>query len=292
MINSMTGYGFGTYSNNGMVATAEIRSVNNRFNEINLKIPKILANRENEIKDLVRERIGRGKINLTISFNKEFETKIPLKINDDVVKTYVKLLNGIRKTAKIKEQIKISHLLGFTDIFQFSDEQEVDTAAWDTALKALNISLDEILKMRANEGKFLLDDLKKRNDQMEVSIVKIEALTKERIPLEKQKITERIQLILGQTPVDEGRLEIEIALLSDKIDVTEECIRFRSHIKFFNESLHDAAESGKKLNFLVQEMNREINTIGSKSNSSEISHIVIAVKEELEKIREQLQNIE
>jgi uncharacterized protein (TIGR00255 family) len=288
----MTGYGFGTYSNNGMVATAEIRSVNNRFNEINLKIPKILANRENEIKDLVRERIGRGKINLTISFNKEFETKIPLKINDDVVKTYVKLLNGIRKTAKIKEQIKISHLLGFTDIFQFSDEQEVDTAAWDTALKALNISLDEILKMRANEGKFLLDDLKKRNDQMEVSIVKIEALTKERIPLEKQKITERIQLILGQTPVDEGRLEIEIALLSDKIDVTEECIRFRSHIKFFNESLHDAAESGKKLNFLVQEMNREINTIGSKSNSSEISHIVIAVKEELEKIREQLQNIE
>jgi uncharacterized protein (TIGR00255 family) len=100
MINSMTGYGFGTYSNNGMVATAEIRSVNNRFNEINLKTPKILANRENEIKDLVREKIGRGKINLTVSFNKEFENKIPLKINDDVVKTYVKLLNGIRKTAK------------------------------------------------------------------------------------------------------------------------------------------------------------------------------------------------
>jgi uncharacterized protein (TIGR00255 family) len=292
MINSMTGYGFGTYSNNGMVATAEIRSVNNRFNEINLKIPKILANRENEIKEIVRERIGRGKINLTVSFNKEFESKIPLKINEDVVKTYVKLLNSIRKTAKIKEQIKISHLLGFTDIFQFSDELETDTAAWDTALKALNIALDEILKMRANEGKFLMDDLSTRNKNMEIGLDKIELLSKDRVPLEKQRITEKIQLILGQTPVDEGRLELEIALLSDKIDVTEECTRFRSHIKFFDESLHDSAESGKKLNFLVQEMNREINTIGSKSNSSEISHIVISVKEELEKIREQLQNIE
>ena len=288
----MTGYGFGTYSKDGMVATAEIRSVNNRFNEINLKIPKILANRENEIKEIVRERIGRGKINLTISFNKEFESKIPLKINEEVVKTYVKLLNGIRKTAKIKEQIKISHLLGFTDIFQFSDELETDIAAWDTALKALNIALDEILKMRANEGKFLMDDLTVRNKNMESGLDKIEELSKDRVPLEKQRITERIQLILGQTPVDEGRLELEIALLSDKIDVTEECTRFRSHIKFFDESLHDSAESGKKLNFLVQEMNREINTIGSKSNSSEISHIVISVKEELEKIREQLQNIE
>jgi uncharacterized protein (TIGR00255 family) len=292
MINSMTGYGFGTYSKDGMVATAEIRSVNNRFNEINLKIPKILANRENEIKELVRERIGRGKINLTISFNKEFETKIPLKINDDVVKTYVKLLNSIRKTAKIKEQIKISHLLGFTDVFQFSEEQESDIAAWDTALTALNIAIDEILKMRANEGNFLMDDLTKRNNLMEAGIEKIEALSKERVPIEKQRIMEKIQQILGQTPVDEGRLELEIALLSDKIDVTEECTRFKSHIKFFNESLHDSAESGKKLNFLVQEMNREINTIGSKANSSEISHIVISVKEELEKIREQLQNIE
>jgi uncharacterized protein (TIGR00255 family) len=146
--------------------------------------------------------------------------------------------------------------------------------------------------MRANEGKFLLDDLTKRNKLMEEGIVKVEAMSKERIPLEKQRITERIQQIMGQTPVDEGRLEIEIALLSDKMDVTEECTRFRSHIKFFNESLLDSAESGKKLNFLIQEMNREINTIGSKSNSSEISHIVIAVKEELEKIREQLQNIE
>jgi len=288
----MTGYGFGSSTEKGMVATAEIRSVNNRFNEINLKIPKILANRENEIKEIVREKIGRGKINLTISFNKEFENKIPLKINNEVVKTYVKLLKDVKKTAKIREEIKISHLLGFTDIFEFSDEQEADTSAWDIASKALSQAIDEILKMRANEGKFLMDDLSKRNKLMEEGIEKIETLSKERIPQEKQRISERIQMILGQTPVDEGRLELEVALLADKIDVTEECTRFKSHIKFFDESLHDSAESGKKLNFLVQEMNREINTIGSKSNSAEISHIVISVKEELEKIREQLQNIE
>lgn len=292
MINSMTGYGFGSSTANGMTATAEIRSVNNRFNEINLKIPKILANRENEIKDIVRERIGRGKISLSISFNKEFENKIPLKVNTEVVKSYVKLLNSLKKTAKIQEQIKISHLTCYTDIFEYSDEQEADTEAWDIAFKALSIAIDEILTMRANEGKFLMDDLDSRNKNMEESISKIESISRERIPMEKARIKERIQLILGQTPVEEGRLEMEIALLADKIDVTEECIRFKSHIKFFNESLHDKAESGKKLNFLVQEMNREINTIGSKANSSEISHIVISVKEELEKIREQLQNIE
>ncbi len=292
MINSMTGYGFGSSTMDGMTATAEIRSVNNRFNEINLKIPKILANRENEIKDIVRERIGRGKISLSISFNKEFENKIPLKVNTEVVKSYVKLLNSLKKTAKIREQIKISHLTGYTDIFEYSDEQEADTEAWNIAFKALSIAIDEILTMRANEGKFLMDDLDSRNKNMEESISKIESISRERLPMEKTRIKERIQLILGQTPVEEGRLEMEIALLADKIDVTEECIRFKSHIKFFNESLHDKAESGKKLNFLVQEMNREINTIGSKANSSEISHIVISVKEELEKIREQLQNIE
>ncbi|HEY9186594.1 MAG TPA: YicC family protein [Bacteroidota bacterium] len=292
MINSMTGYGFGTYTENGMVATAEIRSVNNRYNEINIKIPKILANRENEIKDIIREKISRGKINLSISFNKELENNIPIKINTSAVKSYVKLLNEIRKAAKIKEQIKLSHILNFSDIYEFSEDTESDIFAWNLASKALDIAITELQKMRSNEGNFLMQDLLARITKMEESIQEIEKISKERIPIERQKITEKVQQLLTNIPLDENRLELEIILLIDKLDVTEECIRFKSHINFFRESLNDTAESGKKLNFLVQEMNREINTIGSKANSAEISHIVVYVKEELEKIREQLQNIE
>jgi len=292
MINSMTGFGYGTYTENGMVATAEIRSVNNRYNEINIKIPKILANRENEIKDIIRERISRGKINLTISFNKELESNIPIKINTNALKSYVKLLNEVRKAAKIKEQIKLSHILNFSDIYEFEENTESDVFAWNLASKALDIAIAELQKMRSNEGNFLMQDLLSRISKMEESIQEIERISKERIPIERQKITEKVQQLLNNIPIDENRLELEIILLIDKLDVTEECIRFKSHINFFRESLNDTAESGKKLNFLVQEMNREINTIGSKANSAEISHIVVYVKEELEKIREQLQNIE
>jgi len=288
----MTGFGYGTYTENGMVATAEIRSVNNRYNEINIKIPKILANRENEIKDIIRERISRGKINLTISFNKELESNIPIKINTNAVKSYVKLLNEVRKAAKIKEQIKLSHILNFSDIYEFEENTESDVFAWNLASKALDIAIAELQKMRSNEGNFLMQDLLSRISKMEESIQEIERISKERIPIERQKITEKVQQLLNNIPIDENRLELEIILLIDKLDVTEECIRFKSHINFFRESLNDTAESGKKLNFLVQEMNREINTIGSKANSAEISHIVVYVKEELEKIREQLQNIE
>jgi len=288
----MTGFGYGTYTENGMVATAEIRSVNNRYNEINIKIPKILANRENEIKDIIRERISRGKINLTISFNKELESNIPIKINTNALKSYVKLLNEVRKAAKIKEQIKLSHILNFSDIYEFEENTESDVFAWNLASKALDIAIAELQKMRSNEGNFLMQDLLSRISKMEESIQEIERISKERIPIERQKITEKVQQLLNNIPIDENRLELEIILLIDKLDVTEECIRFKSHINFFRESLNDTAESGKKLNFLVQEMNREINTIGSKANSAEISHIVVYVKEELEKIREQLQNIE
>lgn len=292
MINSMTGYGYGMYTENGMVAIAEIRSVNNRYNEINIKIPKILSNRENKIKEIIRERIARGKITLVISLNKELEGIIPLKVNTEIVKNYVKLLNSIRKTAKIKEQIKLSHLLAFSDIFEFSENTESDIVAWGLASKALDIAINELLKMRSNEGNFLMKDLLERIQKMEKSIQDIENISRERIPIEKQKISEKINQLISNIPIDENRLELEIALLADKLDVTEECIRFKSHINFFKDSLNDSSESGKKLNFLIQEMNREINTIGAKACSAEISHIVVFVKEELEKIREQLQNIE
>ena len=292
MINSMTGCGFGTFSENGITATVEIRSINSRFNETILKVPKVLAHKENDIKNTIRDNIGRGKITVSICFDKELEQRVPLKLNTEIVKTYINLLEELQSITKVYEQIKFSHLLNFSEIFEYSEEKESDEIAWQSAEKALNIAISEILKMRADEGSFLMDDIQKRNLFMKKCIEKIEDMTKDRMPLEKQKLIERVKQIVEQNQVDEDRLELEVALLADKIDITEECIRFRSHVNFLEKSLHDSSESGKKLSFLVQEMNREINTIGSKANNAEISYIVISVKEELEKIREQLQNVE
>ena len=292
MINSMTGCGFGTFSENGVTATVEIRSVNSRFNELILKAPKVLAQRENDIKNIIRENIGRGKITVSICFDKELEQRIPLKLNTEIIKTYTQLLKELKTTTGITEEIRLSHLLNFSEIFEYSEEKESDQIAWYSAGKALNIAISEILKMRANEGAFLMEDLHKRNNLMKDSIEKIEVLAADRLPIEKQKLIDRVKQIIEQNQVDEARLELEVAFLADKIDITEECIRFKSHINFFEESLRDSAESGKKLSFLIQEMNREINTIGSKANNADISYLVISVKEELEKLREQLQNVE
>jgi len=292
MINSMTGCGFGTFSENGISATVEIRSINSRFNETILKVPKVLAQKENDIKNIIRDKIGRGKITVSICFDKELEQRVPLKLNTEIVKTYIKLLEELQTITKTDDPVRLYHLLNFSEIFEYSEEKETNEVAWQVANKAFNIAILETIKMRADEGAFLMKDIQKRNLFLKESIEKIEDMAKDRLPLEKQKLIDKVKQLVEQTQVDEDRLELEIALLADKIDITEECIRFRSHVNFLEKSLLDSAESGKKLSFLIQEMNREINTIGSKANNAEISYIVIAIKEELEKIREQLQNVE
>jgi uncharacterized protein (TIGR00255 family) len=158
--------------------------------------------------------------------------------------------------------------------------------------RALENALDDLARMRRNEGEELKKDFRERLAAIEQTLAQIEALSRAQIPAERIRLRERIQQILEQQPVDENRLEMELALLADRLDVTEECVRFRSHNKFFLQALDDNEPAGRKLNFLVQEMNREANTIGSKSSASEIAHLVVGVKEELERIREQLQNIE
>jgi uncharacterized protein (TIGR00255 family) len=292
MIQSMTGYGEGIYTENNLTVTTEIRSVNSRFSELSIKIPKSISNHENDIKEIIKDRIGRGKINIFISFNEDYQGKIPLKINEAYVKSYLKLLKDLKKISKIKETVKLSHLTQFSEIFEFNESDEDDTFAWSVAKKSIDLAVEALLTMRKNEGKFLENDLIGRIKKLEEKISSIEEISKNKVPEEREKLKERIQQLIKEIPVDENRLEMEIALLSDKLDVTEECVRFNSHNEFFLKSLNDSEPSGKKLTFLTQEMNREINTIGSKSNDSVIAHIVVEIKEELERIREQLQNIE
>lgn len=292
MIASMTGYGRGEASSGGMKAAVELRSVNGRFLEVSTRLPRSLTLREGEIKEIVRQRISRGKINLTITLERDNGNISPLKINAAAAKAYYRLLNQLRKTVRLKETVKIEHLLQFSDIFEQEGLETSNEREWEVVKEGLEAALSDLDQMRRNEGKELEKDLQTRITRLEKNIGVVEELSKTRLPIERSRLRERVQQLLGEESIDEGRLEMELALLADRLDVTEECVRFHSHNKFFLKALGDSEPSGRKLNFLVQEMNREANTIGSKSSATEIAHLVVGIKEELEKVREQLQNIE
>jgi uncharacterized protein (TIGR00255 family) len=223
----------------------------------------------------------------------ENDNEVPLKINTAAAKTYYKLLTNLRKSVKIQEKVTLDHLLHFPEVIEINEFEKGDEKEWQLVKKALSLALTEATLMRQREGDELRKDLYHRIELIDKKVDEIELLAKKRLPEERIKLEERIKDLLSDPAVlDAKRLELEFALMVDKLDVTEECVRFRSHNKFFNKALENDEAVGRKLNFLVQEMNREANTIGSKTNSAEIAHHVVAIKEELEKIREQLQNIE
>lgn len=293
MIESMTGYGRGEAAGSGIVFTVELRSVNNRYLEITSRLPRCLSFRESDIKEIIRSKINRGKITVNVTEQKESDVAPPA-INADAARSYYALLNQLRKIVKIKEAVKLDHLIRFGEIFESgTSEEEENAAGWAVFEQALRDAVVSLKTMRAKEGEELSKDLIARIGQIDFRLGEVERLAKERIPEERVRLGERIaQLVADPKVINAQRLELEIALLADKWDITEECVRFYSHNKFFLEALRLTDAAGRKLNFLIQEMNREANTIGSKSSDIGIAHHVVEIKEELEKIREQLQNIE
>ena len=289
----MTGYGRGECSKKNITAVVELRSVNSRFFEFSSRLPRSLTLRENEIKEIIRSKLARGKISLTAALQSETNGKLPLKVNTPAAKSYYKLLNQLRTSLKLKETVKLEHVLRFSEVFEGGIDEEGVSEEWAVFEESLQLAVKDLQTMRANEGREISKDMIARVEHIQKDLVHIEATSKQRIPEERTRLHERIMQLVGdKNVVDSQRLELEIALLADKLDVTEECVRFRSHNKFFLDALQNDDAAGRKLNFLIQEMNREANTIGSKSNDTEIAHLVVAIKEELEKIREQLQNIE
>jgi uncharacterized protein (TIGR00255 family) len=289
----MTGFGRAEVSRDGINISAEVRSVNSRYLDLTLRLPRSISQREKELKDIVRTFLNRGNLNITVKIAYDSNGAIPLKVNTVAAKSYFKLLNEIRKSVKIREQVKLEHLLTFSEVLEPLEEEETDELEWELVQETVRQALENLNTMRSQEGNELAKDLEKRIHWMESTLDEVEKLSKERIPEERKNLHERIaQLIEDKFVIDQNRLELEIALMVDKLDITEECVRYRSHNKFFLEALNKNETAGRKLNFLVQEMNREANTIGSKSSDADIAHKIIGLKEELEKIREQLQNIE
>jgi uncharacterized protein (TIGR00255 family) len=293
VVASMTGFGRAEVSREGINISAEVRSVNSRYLDLTFRLPRSISQREKELKDIVRTFLNRGNLNITVKIAYDSNGAIPLKVNTAAAKSYFKLLNEIRKSVKIREQVKLEHLLTFSEVLEPVEEEETDEREWELVQETVRQALENLNAMRSQEGSELAKDLEKRIHWMEGTLNEVEKLSKERIPEERKNLHERIaQLIEDKFVIDQNRLELEIALMVDKLDITEECVRYRSHNKFFLEALDKNEAAGRKLNFLVQEMNREANTIGSKSSDAAIAHMIIGLKEELEKIREQLQNIE
>jgi uncharacterized protein (TIGR00255 family) len=291
MITSMTGYGKGISGDSNFSAEAEIKSINSRYLEVFLKFPPVLSNREYDIRELLRKKINRGKISLSISLKYGKGESNTLVIDEHKLKDFLTTVKQIKKKVKLTDKIKLDHILDNRDLLQ-SDETVFSDEQFNYVKTAINGAVDQLLKMKKDEGNELAKDLKKRVWIIESKISEIEAQASEAVEDYFNKQKERVKLLLGDSTIDQDRMNTELAFIADRSEVTEECVRLRSHIKFFQESIQKDDEPGRKLNFLCQEMNREANTISSKSISIPITHNVVLIKEEIEKIREQIQNIE
>lgn len=287
----MTGYGKANGNSESFTFEAEVKSVNNRFLDISVRIPKDLYSYEIEFRNIIKNSISRGKVSLSINFTKDVIDSNLAEIDSDNLSKIISGLNMIKKEANIKEDVNLSHLLSFSNLFS-ENNSELTEADIETVKVVLNKAIIKMKEMRTTEGQSLKIDLLERLKNIEMSAKNINGLAKNSVEEYFLKLKERAaELLDGVSECDE-RLNLELALLSEKYDITEEIVRLDSHIGQFRNTLEKDDDAGKKLNFIVQEMNREANTMGNKSVSLEITNNTIAIKEELEKIREQIQNIE
>lgn len=293
MISSMTGFGRGDVRKNGYEVLSEVRSVNNRFLDIQIKLPKNFFHFEHEAKALVKQYVTRGRLNVFVSLNgNNDQNNYGLTINSNLASSYMKLFKRLKKELKIPGTIKLEHLINFPEIITYEEDGQGAEEVWASIEEALKTSLENLQQMRLKEGEELANDLIERIRMLDSEITEIEKISEERFDEELVKLRKRVQEITENNELDETRLETEVALIINRMDVTEECVRFKSHNKLFLKTLEADEAVGRKLNFLLQEMTREANTIGAKANNADIAHLVVEIKEEVEKIREQVQNIE
>jgi uncharacterized protein (TIGR00255 family) len=290
----MTGYGKAEEVKNSVRYLVELRSVNSRFSEVLLKCPKHIYTKEYEIREITKKEISRGKISVLINLDtSDIANNASVMLDEDSLKVQLDILKKIKKKVNSKEKLKLEHILAFSDYFLKDNEDAVDEEEFALITKLIKLALENMFEMKRREGAFLEKDILERIEVLDVESKKIIELSKERITEEKRIFNEKLNNFLTDRNIlDEKRLEFELALLTERMDITEECVRLKSHIEFFTDSVNSNENVGRRLNFLLQEMNREINTIASKASDAVISQKVSLLKEELEKIREQIQNIE
>ncbi len=292
MVKSMTGFGRAVESVDGLNITVEIKSVNHRYFEFSARLSRAYQFAEDALKSLLAENITRGKVELSVFVEDNTEKSTTVEINHQYVAPYIKALRTLAKEYKIKDDLKLSALIGNPELLTVRKtalEDEVVIEALKAVTKKAIISYNE---MRETEGEKLKADVLSRAEAILSRVEFVESRSPETVRAYRARIEEKMRELLGNASVDEQRLITETAIFADKVAVDEETVRLRSHISQLKSMLEGDTATGKKLDFLIQEMNREANTIGSKSQNVEIAHTVVDIKAEIEKIREQIQNIE
>lgn len=291
-MNSMTGYGKAYYRSKKQTIGVEISSVNNRFFECGIRLPRELGSLEPNVKDMIGNKIQRGKVNVNIAYEDYGSGIDKLVFNKSLAKEIYTHLQTLKKSHKLSGEIDINHFLNFPEILKIQKTNNIEDKLWPLVKKAVSLALSELIAMRKKEGANLKKDISARLKRLLIKIKKIEQLSLGGKQAHRDRLLKKLNDLLDKRKVDDTRLEEEVAYIVEKSDITEECVRFRSHIKQFQSTLKQTGSVGKKINFILQELNRESNTIGSKAANTKIAHITVEMKEEIEKVREQIQNIE
>lgn len=292
MIKSMTGFGRGKIEDGGKELMVEIKTVNHRYCDIYIKMPRQISFVEDKVREVIRKNISRGKVDVYISYDDFGEDSKDIFVDEILAKAYSRSVEYLRDEFGLKDDISVSLIARFPDVLRVEKPEEDEEKIWSLLSLALNDALAALISMRQVEGEGLMLDLLERTTVIENNIKEISIRAPEVVKEYKCRLESRIKELLDQQIVDENRMAMEVAIFADRCNIDEELVRLGSHIKQLRETLRLSQPVGRKLDFLLQELNREINTIGSKANDLIITNQVVEIKSELEKIREQIQNIE
>ncbi|MGM0471366.1 MAG: YicC/YloC family endoribonuclease [Bacillota bacterium] len=294
MLRSMTGYGQVQLECDGYDITVEIKSVNHKYQKIYLHLPDQLSALEPQINQMIKNKIARGKLNYNLEVSRTEESQLEVRLNELAAQEYIDSLVKLKEKFDLAGQLDVNLLAQFTDVLEVEEVAEDLDALWPKIKEGTEAALDELIKMRNQEGQKLLTDLEHRAAEIDELIAQIETRVPEMVTEYQKQLSSRVEDLLADAEVDQDRLANEVAVIADKSDVSEELVRMKSHLEQFQSTLESNITEpvGKKLDFIAQEMHREVNTIGAKINDSEVSSYVIDLKSAVDKIREQVRNVE
>ncbi len=292
MMKSMTGFGRFEFSNAERKITIEMKSVNHRYSEISIRMPKKLNYFEAGIRNLLKQYISRGKVDVFLTYEDMSEGKTCVKYNEDIAREYLQYMRQMSESFGLENDVRVSTLARFPEVLILEEQTEDEQDIWNDVETAVRGCAERFVETRVAEGEKLKNDLLMKLDGILDMVAQIEERSPQIVAEYRKKLEGKVAELLGDTKIDEAVLATELTIFADKICVDEETVRLRAHVQNMQETLNAGENIGRKLDFIAQEMNREANTTLSKANDMDISNIAINLKTEIEKIREQIQNIE
>jgi len=292
MVKSMTGFGREHVVANGREIIVEIRSVNHRYYEFTARTPRSYGYLDEKLKAFLKNGISRGKVEASVTIYNQEGTDAEIELNESVAKGYLQALRCSAETLELDDDLTLTSIMRLPDIFTVVKKTDDEEVIWNEVKAVAQVALDRFVEMRNVEGQKMFDDISSRLDFIEQTVGKIEAQSPTVSENYRDRLYAKIKEVLADRNIDEQRVLTEVAIFSEKVAIDEETVRLRSHIAQFRDLIQSNEPVGRKLDFLVQELNREVNTIGSKAQDLSITKMVVDLKSEIEKIREQIQNIE